>query len=52
MKELFASASFGLIGLIFFVVLFAMILIWLFQPGAKEYFKKQGKIPLKDDENE
>jgi len=52
MKELFASYSYGLIGLLFFFVLFTAILIWLFRPGAKEHFKQQGEIPLKDDENE
>lgn len=52
MKELFASSQFGMIGLLLFFAIFVGILIWLFQPGAKEKFKKHGNIPLEDDKNE
>lgn len=50
MKESFANAEIGMIGLAIFVGLFAIILVWVFKPGAKEHFKKFGDIPLKDDE--
>ena len=49
MKESFANAEIGLIGLAIFVALFLIVLAWILQPGAKEHFKKFGDIPLKDD---
>lgn len=49
MKDIYASAEVGLIGLAIFVVLFAIVLVWVLKPGAKEHFKKFGEIPLKDE---
>ena len=49
-KSFFADADAGLIGLLFFFTFFCGVLIWIFRPGAKDYFKKQGDIPLKDEE--
>ena len=46
MKELYADASAGLLGLIIFFLFFIGLLIWLFRPGAKEHYKDAGKIPL------
>ncbi len=42
----------GMIGLLFFVTFFTGVVIWLLRPGAKEYYKAQGQIPLKEDDNE
>lgn len=49
MKESFANADIGMIGLAIFVGLFMIILAWVLKPGAKEHFKKFGDIPLKDE---
>jgi len=50
MKELFASAPNGLIGLIIFFVFFCCVLLWLLRPGAKSKYKHYGEIPLKEDD--
>lgn len=52
MKALFANSTVGIIGLLFFFILFVGILIWLFRPTAKQKFKEYGNIPLEDDKNE
>lgn len=49
MREIFASAEVGLIGLAIFITLFSVVLFWVLKPGAKEHFKKFGEIPLKDE---
>lgn len=49
MKEIFASAEIGLIGLAIFMALFSVVLVWVLRPGAKEHFKKFADIPLKDE---
>jgi cbb3-type cytochrome oxidase subunit 3 len=49
MKEMYASAEVGFIGLAIFIALFAVVLFWVLKPGAKEHFKKFGDIPLKDE---
>ncbi|MGH1456826.1 MAG: cbb3-type cytochrome oxidase subunit 3 [Alphaproteobacteria bacterium] len=50
MKELFASPSFGLIGLIFFFVFFCTVALWTYRPGAKSKYEKNGNIPLQENE--
>lgn len=53
MKELFADATFGMIGLLFFFAFFIGLMVWLFRPGAKREYDDAGQIPLKeDDKNE
>lgn len=52
MKEMFASPTFGLIGLLLFFSVFVLILIRLYAPGGKEKFEKHGDIPLEDDKYE
>ncbi len=49
MKEVFANADIGIGGLVFFFLFFLGILLWLYQPNAKEKFQKHAEIPLKDD---
>jgi cbb3-type cytochrome oxidase subunit 3 len=48
-KEFFASAELGLIGLLIFFTFFVAMLIWLYRPGTKTYYKNLGKIPLEDE---
>ncbi|MAE51833.1 MAG: CcoQ/FixQ family Cbb3-type cytochrome c oxidase assembly chaperone [Micavibrio sp.] len=50
MKELFADANMGLIGLIFFFLFFCAVLVWVMRPGSKEQYKNNSEIPLKEDE--
>lgn len=52
MKETFANAEIGLIGLAIFITIFSVVLVWVLRPGAKEYFKKFGDIPLKDEDHD
>lgn len=51
MKEFFASADFGILGLIFFLVLFCGVVIWTLRPSARQEYKEHGNIPLKGDQN-
>ena len=52
MKEMFASPTFGLIGLLLFFGVFVLILFRLYAPGGKEKFEKHAEIPLEDDKYE
>ena len=52
MHETYASLPHGMIGLLFFFGFFVAMLVWLFWPGKKSSFEDQGKIPLKDDNDE
>jgi cbb3-type cytochrome oxidase subunit 3 len=46
----FISNNAPIIGLIFFLSVFCIIVIILLLPKNKKKFKKYSKIPLKDDE--
>ena len=46
MKELFASANYGLIGLLFFFTFFCVVVLWTFRPGAKKKYDAHANIPL------
>lgn len=46
MKEIFASPSFGLMGLLFFFVFFVVVTAWTFRPSAKSKYEKDAQIPL------
>ncbi|MCB1531963.1 MAG: CcoQ/FixQ family Cbb3-type cytochrome c oxidase assembly chaperone [Alphaproteobacteria bacterium] len=48
MKEFFASANAGLIGLLFFFVFFIGVVVWVMRPGSKEKYKEDAQIPLKE----
>lgn len=50
MKQIFASADFGLIGLLFFFVFFCAITLWTLRPGAKKTYQDHGNIPLQENE--
>jgi len=51
-KELFASANAGLIGLLFFFIFFCIVVAWAFRPGARKKYKEHADIPLKEKDNE
>lgn len=48
MKEIFASADAGLIGLLFFFVFFIAVVVWVFRPGSKKRYDQDAHIPLKE----
>ncbi|MAZ75687.1 MAG: hypothetical protein CMH31_00110 [Micavibrio sp.] len=50
MKQIFASADYGLLGLILFFMFFIFITLWTFRPSAKKKYKDIGNIPLKENE--
>lgn len=50
MKEIFASADYGLVGLLFFFVFFALVTLWTLRPSAKNTYKNYGNIPLQENE--
>lgn len=52
MKEIFASADFGLIGLLFFFIFFCGVTLWTFRPSAKKDYQAQANIPLKTNNRE
>ncbi|MEM7070198.1 MAG: cbb3-type cytochrome c oxidase subunit 3 [Pseudomonadota bacterium] len=49
MKALFASADHGLIGLIFFFLVFVGIALWVYHPKHKKKIEALKNIPLKED---
>jgi cbb3-type cytochrome oxidase subunit 3 len=51
MKELFASADYGLIGLLFFFSIFVGIASWAYHPKHKEAIEALKNIPLDEDED-
>lgn len=50
MKALFASADYGLIGLLFFFAVFVGIAIWAYTPKRKSAIEAHKYIPLDDEE--
>ncbi len=52
MKEIFASADMGLIGLLFFFIFFCGVTIWTFRPNAKKSYEDIANIPLNDGNGE
>lgn len=51
MKALFASADFGLIGLLFFFAVFLGIAIWAYNPRRKDTIERLKHIPFTDEES-
>lgn len=51
MKALFASADIGLIGLLFFFILFVGIFIWAYSPRRKQQIEAYKHIPLREDDH-
>ncbi|MBL4590149.1 MAG: cbb3-type cytochrome c oxidase subunit 3 [Alphaproteobacteria bacterium] len=52
MDFLSQNANAGMIGLLFFFVIFVVFVSWLFRPGAKEEYKQHGEIPLRKEQAE
>lgn len=50
MKQIMASADYGLMGLIFFCIFFAVVTLWTLRPSAKNKYKKYAHIPLEENE--
>ena len=50
MKEIFASADYGLVGLLFFFAFFTLVTLWTLRPGAKKEYQDHGNIPLQENE--
>jgi cytochrome c oxidase cbb3-type subunit 4 len=50
MKEVFASGSAGLIGLLFFFIFFMGVVLWVFRPGSKKKYSQDARIPLEEKE--
>ena len=50
MSLLFANASAGLIGLLFFFIIFVGIVVWAYMPANRERLEAHGRIPLDDTE--
>lgn len=50
MKELFANADLGLLGLLFFFLFFCCVLVWVMRPGSKKKYNQNAQIPLKEDQ--
>ncbi len=51
MKALFASADFGLIGLIFFFLVFSGIALWAYLPKNRDRIEALKHIPLDDEDD-
>lgn len=49
MTGIVANANIGMAGLILFIILFAIVLVWVFRPSMKADLKKFSEIPLKDE---
>lgn len=52
MKQLFASADAGLLGLLFFFTFFIALVFWLLRPGAKGKAEEHARIPLNEDKTQ
>jgi cbb3-type cytochrome oxidase subunit 3 len=48
----FISDNAGVIGLIFFVIVFAIIAFWAFRPSAKKQIESYKYIPLSEEKND
>ncbi len=46
----FIRENAGLMGLLFFFAFFVVMFAWTFRPSAKDKYKKQGLIPLEENE--
>jgi cbb3-type cytochrome oxidase subunit 3 len=48
----FISDNAGLIGLLFFIAVFAAIAFWALRPSSKERIESYKNIPLKEEPND
>ena len=49
MKELYANAEMGMIGLLFFFTFFVGVAIWAYLPHNKKKIEAYKNIPLSED---
>lgn len=42
----------GMIGLLFFVSFFTVMVLWVFRPGSGKHYAETAQIPLKEDDDE
>ncbi|MCI5050222.1 MAG: cbb3-type cytochrome c oxidase subunit 3 [Rickettsiales bacterium] len=52
MKALFADGGVGLVGLLFFFIIFVGIAVWAYHPKRKEKIESWKHIPLNEDEHD
>lgn len=48
----FISRNAGMLGLLFFVIIFACIAFWALRPSNKEKIESYKHIPLKEESND
>ena len=46
------SHNAGMIGLLFFFTFFVLMVLWLYRPGSKKFYKSQAHIPLEESKYE
>lgn len=51
MKELYASADYGLVGLLFFFTFFVGVAVWAYTPRRKKQIEALKYIPLNEDDD-
>lgn len=42
----------GMIGLLFFFIVFTFISVWVFRPGSRQFYQAQANIPLSEDNHD
>lgn len=52
MKALFASADFGLVGLLFFFTFFVGVAIWAYRPANKQKLEALKQIPFSEESDD
>lgn len=52
MKHIFASADYGLLGLLLFFCFFLCAVFWTMRPSAKRRYDRFADIPLKEETND
>lgn len=51
MSGIAANATAGIVGMTIFIVIFAVVIISLLRPGAKQQADLHAQIPFKEDES-
>lgn len=41
-------ATWPLVALVVFIVVFVGMLVWIFRPGSKEFYKREARLPLEE----
>ena len=48
--KIFTDTPLTVIGMILFLVTFALVVMWTFRKNSKNFYSKVDKLPLEDDE--